>query len=126
VLGFDHTPALALGEAVFGILLIRTIVSRLFGRALTALLGAAMLGFGIVVVVDAWPHRIARWTAAGERHGWVFVAAGAIAFLAATMLPSVRYRTVVHSREVHDVETREADEPAPRRHWWQPRREQTA
>jgi hypothetical protein len=145
VLSFDHTPALALGEAVFGFVMILAVIMGLFGRTLMGMLGAAMLGFGVIVVADAWPGRIAHWTDARERQGWVFIAAGAVAFVAATMLPTIRHRSLERSREVRHVETREPAtrevetrepvdrtetvEPAdtrPRRHWWQPRREQTA
>lgn len=134
VIGFDHTPALGLGEAIFGVVMLLALLSPLWGRMFTATLGMAAVAFGVIVVIDAWTARVHAWTGANERYGWVLVAAGALAFLAATTMPTVRHRTVTHTREVtREVPVPEVtapevaaseeravvDERRPR-HWWQP------
>jgi hypothetical protein len=131
VWGLPHTPALALGEVVFGLVMLRAAAGTIIGRPLMAALGALAVGIGGVVLVDAWPSDVRHWTAAQHRNGWVFVALGMIAFVSATMLP-----TVVVSRRIveHTAPGHPADEsassapgeqghtpnasPAETHHWW--------
>src|SRR5262249_50823804 len=131
----------------FGALLVIAASFPAFGRVLTAILGAASLAFGVIVLADGWTHRIDRWTAANDTTGWVAVVTGAVLLLAALLLPNVhRERTprpaaagaagattaVREDAAADDVGTRDettADSPATdpsvrrqdrRRHWWQP------
>jgi hypothetical protein len=90
--GFHHTPLLALTEIGFGVLLVLTAMRPIAGRALMAPLGAVALGFGIIVVLDLWPHRLHDWFGVHDRNGWLFVATGAVVLGAALLLPVVASR----------------------------------
>jgi hypothetical protein len=59
VLGLPHTPALALGEIAFGILLLIASVLGRFGAFLVALLGvvALILAFGLTLAVGRYEDR---------------------------------------------------------------------
>jgi hypothetical protein len=94
VLGLPHTPTLALGEIVFGILLLVAAALGRFGTFLIALAGAALFAFGVIVVSDSWSGRVHRWTAADHDSGWVFVGIGAVLVLAAILPLLVSTRRV--------------------------------
>jgi uncharacterized membrane protein len=132
VLGVHQTPALALGEIAFGLLLLIAASMPAVGRVLMALLGAASLAFGVVVLADGWSHRIDRWTAANDTTGWMFVVVGAVIFLSA-LLPTMRSEREVAAEQpvtaaesgadATDAERRADRTPASHergRHWWQP------
>lgn len=102
VLGFDHTPLLAVSEIGFGVLMLLSAASPA-GRPLMALLSAIALAFGIVVVADAWAGRIDRWFGVTDRNGWLFIVVGGVGLIAALMLPTVagrERRQVTERREV--------------------------
>ena len=54
VLGLPHTPALALAEIGFGIVLLLAAATGAFGTFLIAVLGVASVVFGVIVVSDSW------------------------------------------------------------------------
>jgi hypothetical protein len=61
------------------------------------------IGFGVVVVTEAFPSTLHHWLSVHERNGWLFLGAGAVGFLAAFVLPTVRTggrSTVVEERRV--------------------------
>jgi hypothetical protein len=111
VLGLPHTPTLALGEIGFGILLLFAAATGAFGTFLTAVLGAASLAFGVIVVSDSWSGRVHSWTAADHDSGWVFILIGAVLVLAATLPLLDSTRTV----QTHDATPAER-EPVPAEH----------
>ncbi len=92
VIGLPHTPALALGEIAFGVLLLVAPALGRFGTFLIALAGAASFAFGVIVLSDSWSGRVHRWTAADHDSGWVFIGVGVLLVLAAVLplLPSTR------------------------------------
>jgi hypothetical protein len=70
-------------------------------RPLIAILGAAALVFGIVVLVNAWSDNLNHWLAATHRTGWLFTIAGAVLLVFALFSPSfymggTRHRAVRH------------------------------
>ena len=106
VLGLPHTPTLAIGEIVFGLVLLFAAAAGAFGTFLIAVLGAASLAFGVVVLSDSWSGRVHSWTAANHDTGWIFVVIGAV-FLLAAVLP------LFVSERVTEREAPVAPEPEP-------------
>jgi hypothetical protein len=118
VLGLPHTPALALGEIGFGVLMLLAAASRTAGRLLMMILGVAAATFGVLVLTDTYTGHLGRWTAADDSTGWLYVIVGAVAIVAAAVLPTMRSRHSV----VTDERAREFERvtPAePRRQSWQ-------
>jgi hypothetical protein len=99
VLGVEHTPVLALSEIVFGVLMVFSAMGP-GGRPLMALLSVVALGFGILVVADAWSSSFSRWFAVSDTNGWLYVIVGALGLLSATTMPTVyrRERRTVNER----------------------------
>jgi predicted anti-sigma-YlaC factor YlaD len=87
--GFHTTPLLALAEIAWGVLMLIAALRPIAGRALMALLGAAAIALGVVVVVDAWHHRLHDALGVHDRNGWLFIAAGVVTLLAALLSPVV-------------------------------------
>ena len=90
--GFHHTPLLALSEIVLGAVLVLAGLRPIAGRALMTLVGAATLGFGIVIVLDFWPHTLHDWFGVHDRNGWLYIIAGAVVLGATLFLPVVASR----------------------------------
>ena len=111
VLGLPHTPALALGEIGFGILLLFAAATRTFGTVLIALLGVASLAFGVIVVSDSWSGRVERWTAASHDNGWMFILIGVVFILAAVLPLFVSKRTTPEAPPAEPQQV--ATEPEP-------------
>jgi cytochrome b561 len=140
VLGMSQTPALALAEVAFGLLVLLSTVVPLVGRAMFAVLGAVALAAGVVIVADWWRSTANDFAHGDETLGWVYIGVGAVALLAALMLPTVQRRTVVRTVQPAESTVQPAEseaapaaEPAPgettaprsaRRHggWWARRR----
>ena len=104
VLGFAHTPLLAIVEIAFGALMLLAALSPA-GRALMAFLGAVALAFGIVIVAETWPARMHDWFGVTDRTGWLFVVVGAVSLVSALFLPTVRtggHRRVTERRHIGD------------------------
>lgn len=89
VLGLPHTPALALGEIAFGIVMLYAARSRLVGRLIMIGAGVVVAAGGALVLTDAFEPRVHRWTAANDTSGWLFLIVGAVVVLAATILPTI-------------------------------------
>ena len=98
VLGFEHTPLLAVCEIGFGVLMLLSAMSPA-GRPLMALLSLIALAFGIVVVADAWSARIDRWFGVTDRNGWLYIVVGGFGLVAALLLPTVAGRERRHVTE---------------------------
>jgi hypothetical protein len=98
VLGFTHTPLLALVEIGFGALMLLAALSP-GGRVLMAFLGAVALAFGILILADAWPGRFQDWFAVDDDNGWLYVVVGGVSLLAALLLPTVHTRDRRHVTE---------------------------
>jgi hypothetical protein len=111
VLGLPHTPTLALAEIGFGILLLFAAVTGAFGTFLIAVLGAASLAFGVIVLSDSWSDRVHTWTAANHDSGWMFILIGAVFVLSATLPLFVSKRTVQTQKA-----TAKEPEPVPAEH----------
>jgi hypothetical protein len=91
VLGFTHTAWLGLAEVVAGLLLILAGTGA-WGRALSVLVGAAMMISGVLIGAEAsaMPDELA----VEEDFGWMLVLLGALVALAAMVLPVWRSRRV--------------------------------
>ena len=89
VLGFTHTAWLGLAEVGAGVLLILAGTGA-WGRALSVLVGAAMMICGVLIGVEAssMPDELA----VEEDFGWMLVLLGALVALAAMVLPVWRSR----------------------------------
>jgi hypothetical protein len=99
VFGFDHTPWMGLAEVAAGALLILAAI-RPQGRWLAGLIGAALVGAGVMIVMEM------DWTVdelASERDfGWIPIAAGALALLGAALTPPRRRVVTDVDRVDHD------------------------
>jgi hypothetical protein len=113
VLGLPHTPTLALGEIGFGILLLFAAATGAFGTFLIAVLGAASLAFGVIVVSDSWTSRVQPWTSASHDTGWMFILIGAVLVLAAALPLFVSTRTVQTQEAVAPESKSAPPEPEP-------------
>jgi hypothetical protein len=91
VLGFTHTAWLGLAEVGAGLLLILAGTGA-WGRALSVLVGAAMVIAGVLVVAEtsAMPEELGI----EKDYGWMLVLLGALVSLAALALPVWRSRRV--------------------------------
>ncbi len=102
ILGLHHTPALAVGEIGFGVLMLLAAMTTFAGRVVSALLTTALLVFGIFVVADFRRARLHDALGVHDNNGWLFVVVGGIGFLTAVMMPVVRTTrtTSIREREV--------------------------
>jgi hypothetical protein len=82
-----HSPLLAVCEIGWGVLMILASVVPGASRELMGFLGAIMLAFGIVVLVDAYSDNLSHWLAVTHRSGWLFVVVGGVVLLAAMLSP---------------------------------------
>jgi hypothetical protein len=91
VLGLTHTAWLGLAEVVAGVLLILAGTGA-WGRALSVLVGTAMMISGVLIGAEtsAMPDELA----VEEDFGWMLVLLGALVALAAMVLPVWRSRRV--------------------------------
>ncbi|MFL6205514.1 MAG: hypothetical protein ACJ739_09200 [Acidimicrobiales bacterium] len=89
VLGFTHTAWLGLAEVGTGVLLILAGTGA-WGRALSVLVGAAMMICGVLIgaATSSMPEELA----VEEDFGWMLVLLGALVALAAMVLPVWRSR----------------------------------
>ena len=99
VLGFHQTQFLAIVEIGFGVVMILAAMRPAGVRSVLALLGAAQVGLGVVLVADWWPARMHHWLGVHDRYGWTIIAVGGIALLSGLLLPTLGGgRTVVRER----------------------------
>jgi apolipoprotein N-acyltransferase len=99
-----HSPLMAVIEVGFGVLLIVAAVVPGGIRSLIALLGAAALSFGIVVVSMTPPDRLNHWLGVEDKNGWFFVVVGGVLLLAGLVSPVFTTRTRTHVvRDEHHV-----------------------
>ena len=78
---WQHTAWLAVGETVFGLLMIGAGVIPGAARGLMTFLGILALAFGIAVLVDKTD------LLAEDATGWAFIIAGALSLIAASVSP---------------------------------------
>jgi hypothetical protein len=78
---WQHTAWLAIGEIVFGLLMIGSGVVPGGARGMMTFLGILALAFGIAVLVDKTALR------AEDATGWAFIIAGGVSLLAAAISP---------------------------------------
>jgi hypothetical protein len=92
----SHSPLLGWIEVGFGVLLI--VAGAVPGglRILMALLGAASLAFGIIVVTDAATRQLHRWLGVEHANGWLFVGVGAVLLVAAIAAPTFYVQRRTH------------------------------
>ena len=78
---WQHTAWLAIGEIIFGLLMIGAGVVPGGSRGLMTFLGILALAFGIAVLVDKTDLR------AEDATGWAFIIAGGVSLVAASVSP---------------------------------------
>lgn len=105
VWSFGHTPLLAISEIGFGVLMLLAALRPVTGRASMSLLTAGALGFGILILADAWPRRLHDWFGVEHRNGWLFVIAGGVGLAFALFAPTFVHRgkTVIRREPVAEA-----------------------
>jgi len=98
-----HSPLLAAIEIGWGILMVLASIVPGGVRPLIALLSAAALAFGIVVLAESLPNRLNHWLAVTHRSGGLFTVVGAIGLLAAIFSPT--FVGTVHVVREHERTT---------------------
>jgi hypothetical protein len=89
VLGFTHTAWLGLAEVGTGLLLILAGTGA-WGRAVSVIVGAAMVIAGVLIVAE--PSNMPDELAVEKDFGWMLALVGALVALAALVLPVWRSR----------------------------------
>lgn len=84
--GLHHTQRLALLELAFGALMILSGAAPRAGRVIMLLLGSAVIGLGIVLLING-PDAFHDTLATHEIHYWVYIATGVVTIAVALMAP---------------------------------------
>jgi hypothetical protein len=85
---WNHTPMLGMIELGFGIVMLAAALRPGTAKAFMALLSIAALGFGIVALVNAFPHQIHDWLGVRRNNAWLYVATGIVGLLASGVSPT--------------------------------------
>jgi class 3 adenylate cyclase len=82
VVGLQHTPALALGEVLFGVALfcVFTLAGAAprLARVFTMLLCSTCLACGAMILVGSYRDELEHWIVAVPQLGWVYTVVGAV------------------------------------------------
>ncbi len=105
VVGLRHTPLLALGEIVFGVVMCSVFtvaaVAHRVARILMALLSSVSLVVGVVILGGPWSRQLDHWIAARPSLGWLYVVAGALGIVVVLRVkPSAPARSPVAPERV--------------------------
>jgi hypothetical protein len=87
VAGLEHTPVLGMIELVLGLVLIGSAAADSAPRGTMSFVGALMLLFGVIVVIEPDGFNRALGTSSG--HGWLYAILGAVLMLTAMVAPVV-------------------------------------
>jgi hypothetical protein len=104
VLGFEHTPALAVAELVYGLLMIMAGAIPGAARGTMSFLGILALGVGIVFLIQ--PGTFYQVLGANAATGWFYIIVGIVALLTAMIAPIIfdhARESVASERDVIDV-----------------------
>jgi membrane-bound metal-dependent hydrolase YbcI (DUF457 family) len=96
VASMSHTPLFALIEVGFGVLVIVAAVVPGGARGFMALLGAAAVSFGLVVLIEETPNRLNHWLGVEDRNGVFYVVVGGVLLLTAIVSPVFTRKTRRH------------------------------
>jgi len=91
-----HSPLFALIEVGFGVLVILAAVVPGGARGFMALLGAAAVSFGLVVLVEDVPNRLNHWLGVEDRNGVFYLLVGGVLLLTAIVSPVFTRKTRRH------------------------------
>jgi hypothetical protein len=85
VLGFGHTPLMAITEIGFGVLLMLDAASAFASRAMLIGFGALAAAFGLIIVIE--PGAFQDWLGVTRANGWLYLGIGAGAFVLGSLSP---------------------------------------
>jgi hypothetical protein len=97
--GMHHTQRLALLELALGALMILSGAAPRAGRVMMLLLGSAVLGLGVVLVING-PEALHETLGTHEIHYWVYIATGIVTIAVALMAPLFWVSDRVYRRKV--------------------------
>jgi hypothetical protein len=90
VLGYQHTPLMAIISIVLGAMFLGAAASTLGVRGTLTFLGLLSLGFGLVMAIE--PDRMSQWLAGGSPLGVLYVVIGAASLVAGWASPTIVQR----------------------------------
>ena len=82
---WTHTAWLAIGELLFGLLMIGAGVVPGAGRGMMTFLGMIAVGTGIAILVSG--TSLQKYLGAGDGVGWFYIIVGAVSMIAASVSP---------------------------------------
>jgi hypothetical protein len=85
VLGFGHTPLMAIIEIGFGVLLMLDAANAFASRGMLIGFGALAAAFGLIIVIE--PGAFQDWLGVSRANGWLYVGLGAGAFVLGSLSP---------------------------------------
>ncbi len=91
VLGFTHTPLLAIIVLVFGLLMLTAAAGPWDALGTLVGMGLVALVFGIIFLIETAGFRGALGVE--ERHGWLYLVTGIVAVLAGSVAPIIWRRS---------------------------------
>jgi hypothetical protein len=99
VLGYEHTPLMAMISIVLGVMFLGAAASTLGVRGTLTFLGLLSLGFGLVMAIE--PDRTSQWLAGGSSLGLLYAVIGGASLVAGWASPTIVRRRVA-TRTGHD------------------------
>jgi uncharacterized membrane protein len=85
---WHHTPMLGMIELAFGVVMLLSALRPTLAKGMMSLLSIAALGFGIVALVNAFPHQIHHWLGVRRNNAWLYLGTGVIGLVASGVSPT--------------------------------------
>lgn len=90
VLGYEHTPLMAIISIALGAMFLGAAASTLGVRGTLTFLGLLALGFGLVMAIE--PDRMSQWLAGGTSLGVLYIVIGGASLVAGWASPMIVQR----------------------------------
>lgn len=85
---WHHTPMLGMIELAFGIVMLLSALRPGTAKSVMSLLSLAAIGFGIVALINAFPHQIHNWLGVRRNNAWLYLGTGVIGLFASGVSPT--------------------------------------
>lgn len=90
VLGFTHTPLMAIISIVLGAMFLAAAASTLGVRGTLTFVGLLALGFGLVMAIE--PGQMSEWLGGGQSMGVLYAIIGGVSLIAGWASPTIAQR----------------------------------